>query len=44
MDLLKKVATELIAKETLEQAEFYAIIGQSIPTGASGSVPAQAGV
>ena len=31
MHALKAVAAELIAKETLEQAEFYAIIGQSVP-------------
>jgi cell division protease FtsH len=31
IDALKKVATTLIEKETLEQAEFYAIIGQPVP-------------
>jgi cell division protease FtsH len=31
IDMLKKVATTLIAKETLEQAEFYGIIGQPVP-------------
>jgi cell division protease FtsH len=31
LDALKKVATTLIEKETLEQAEFYAIIGQAVP-------------
>jgi len=31
MELLKKVATELIARETLEQADFYALIGEPVP-------------
>lgn len=38
IDQLKKVAAALIEKETLEQAEFYAIIGLPVPTGASGPV------
>jgi len=31
LDLLKSVATQLIEKETLEQAEFYQLIGQPVP-------------
>ncbi len=31
MDTLKSIATTLIEKETLEQAEFYEIIGQAVP-------------
>lgn len=31
IELLKKVAATLISKETLEQAEFYSLIGQPVP-------------
>lgn len=31
MDAFKKVATHLIEKETIEQAEFYALIGKPVP-------------
>ena len=34
LETLKKVSAALIEKETLEQAEFYAIIGQSAPVSA----------
>ena len=31
MDAFKKVAAHLIEKETIEQAEFYALIGKPVP-------------
>jgi cell division protease FtsH len=30
-DILKRVAAELVRRETLEQAEFYSLIGQPVP-------------
>ncbi|MCC6475330.1 MAG: hypothetical protein IT514_16485, partial [Burkholderiales bacterium] len=35
MDTLKAIAQELITKETLEQEQFYALIGQPVPVRAT---------